>query len=115
MPVFPASSIALMDSYGTANIPFLFIISFDGTKIHVWRENEIPDWIEFSVPGAGEMRTQKYYPPDFKFTAEPVEYNDYLIAFNEVMQHILRGDSYLLNLTFPTKIDTSLTLKNIYD
>lgn len=115
MPAYPASCFALMDRYGTEKIPFLFVISFDGTMTHVWREDEIPGWVEFSVPGIGELKAYKHCPFDFHFTAEPVEYNDYLITFNEVMQHILRGDTFLINLTFPTKIDMSLSMNDVYE
>ncbi len=39
---------------------------------------------------------------------------EYDKAFGQIIHHIKRGDSYLLNLTFPTKIETNLTLSEIF-
>lgn len=115
MTVFPESSYSVMDRYGKENIPFLFVISFDGTVVHVWRKEEIPGQIEYSVPLLGMPQKSPGIIPDFKFIPRPVASRDYLVSFNKIMQHILRGDSFLINLTFPTGITTSLSLKEIYE
>ena len=44
----------------------------------------------------------------------PVPYENYFEAFNKVQDHLRRGDSYLLNLTFPTRIETNVSLKDIF-
>jgi para-aminobenzoate synthetase component 1 len=41
-------------------------------------------------------------------------YTKYLKAFNKVQKNLLQGNSYLLNLTFPTRIRCNLTLKDIF-
>jgi para-aminobenzoate synthetase component 1 len=37
------------------------------------------------------------------------------MAFERVIEHLKKGNSYLVNLTFPTPIDTNLTLAGIYN
>jgi para-aminobenzoate synthetase component 1 len=44
----------------------------------------------------------------------PVSFSSYLRSFETVSQNIKLGNSYLLNLTFPTFIETELTLEEIY-
>jgi para-aminobenzoate synthetase component 1 len=44
----------------------------------------------------------------------PISYSHYLHAFREVQREISKGNTYLLNLTFPTPIETNYTLSQIY-
>ena len=44
----------------------------------------------------------------------PIPFNKYKIAFDRVIEEIKNGNTYLLNLTFPTKIDTNLSLEEIF-
>ena len=44
----------------------------------------------------------------------PLPFNKYKIAFDKVIEEIKNGNTYLLNLTFPTKIETNLTLEDIF-
>jgi para-aminobenzoate synthetase component 1 len=44
----------------------------------------------------------------------PISFERYKKAFDEVIEEIKKGNTYLLNLTFPTKIDTNLSLEEIF-
>ena len=44
----------------------------------------------------------------------PLAFNQYKIAFDKVIEEIKKGNTYLLNLTFPTKIETNLSLEEIF-
>ena len=44
----------------------------------------------------------------------PISFDRYKKAFNEVIEEIKKGNTYLLNLTFPTKIETNLNLIEIF-
>jgi para-aminobenzoate synthetase component 1 len=48
------------------------------------------------------------------FVKYPVSLEEYEKAFNKVLYEINAGNTYLLNLTFPAKIETNLTLEEIY-
>jgi para-aminobenzoate synthetase component 1 len=44
----------------------------------------------------------------------PILFEKYKIAFDNVIEEIKNGNTYLLNLTFPTKIKTNLSLEDIF-
>ncbi len=104
-----------MNYFGEKGIPFLFIISFDGTKVHVWQKDEIPEWIKFSVPLLKCVSRKRNSPNNFYFRAFPVSFNKYSESFFKAMDHIKKGNTYLINLTMPTNIELSLTLPQIYE
>ena len=45
---------------------------------------------------------------------ELINFDDYKIKFDKVQEKIKKGETYILNLTQPTKIRTNLSLKEIY-
>ncbi len=95
-----------------AGIPFLFIIDYKKENIIVKKLDELQD-IYFKTP------LLKNYTPPFKrypkiVKKEPLPYRDYKAAFERVIEEIKRGNTYLLNLTFPTKIYTDASLKEIF-
>ena len=44
----------------------------------------------------------------------PIPFKRYKIAFENVINEIKKGNTYLLNLTFPTQIETNLSLDEIF-
>ncbi len=48
------------------------------------------------------------------FDVIPYEKTKYAEAFDLVQEHIKHGDSFLLNLTFPSKIESNFSLKDIF-
>lgn len=48
------------------------------------------------------------------FEKFPLSYDKYLYAFEIVMENIKNGNTYLLNLTFPTRIKTNCTIEEIF-
>ncbi len=53
-------------------------------------------------------------PADFRFDLSPVPFSRYEKAFKFVRKNILHGNSFLLNLTFPTAVRTDLSLEEIF-
>ncbi len=51
---------------------------------------------------------------EFQFSREPIPFREYKITFDEVIEEIKRGNTYLLNLSFRSKIETELTLEEIF-
>jgi para-aminobenzoate synthetase component I len=108
-------AIELMNRWGADQVPFLFLIDFEMKSVKLFRLNQpIPEDIYFSLPSF------KYYPdviPDktpFSFKANVIPYEKYLKSFQIVIDNINAGNSFLLNLTFPTNIETNLSLKEIF-
>ncbi len=109
-----ASVIRAINEYAVSGHPFLFIIDFSADQ-----------GIVESVDSAAEkgilfdIRGVKNFQPEnprtlvfFRFT--PVEFEIYREAFLKVAHHLKRGDTYLLNLTFPTPVETNLGLEEIF-
>lgn len=104
-----------LNRLGKAGKPFLFIIDFEEAAPLVFPMNEIPASIRFQVPGysAGDHTTGRSQA--FHLKKQPMRYEDYLTSFNKVMQHLKHGNSYLVNLTSGTPVETDLTLGEIYE
>lgn len=107
--------ISRMNYLGAKRIPFLFIIDFDFSKPVIIPLEEIDNSeILFNTPGKSNHDGHKSQLKEYSFKTHPVRFSDYKIAFNTVMNNLLAGNSYLLNLTFATKIETDLTLTDIF-
>lgn len=103
-----------MNFLGKQRHPFVFLIdafaqsgiieSFDQTKKQIFFSTPMKknclDIIEVGSPAKWEIF--------------PVPYSKYEKGFNLVMAHIQRGDSFLLNYTQPTNIETNLTLTDLF-
>ncbi|MCG8570632.1 MAG: aminodeoxychorismate synthase component I [Spirochaetes bacterium] len=96
-------------------IPFLFIIDFDLLKPIIIPLNEIKQHdIYFSLPGYYHLPEANTLNKELVFSKEPVTFTEYETAFEICRKHFVKGHSYLTNLTFPTPINTNLTLLEIF-
>ncbi|MDR1876596.1 MAG: aminodeoxychorismate synthase component I [Flavobacteriaceae bacterium] len=105
-----------MNESGKKRTPFLFAIDFDMKK-GFFVENPLEQTsILFNTPLGGNkpesVSTQHSIP--FEMTPFPMPYSEYRRLFDSVMQGLMRGDSYLANLTIRTLIQTELSLKHIF-
>ncbi len=107
-----------MDELAAAHLPFLFILDFDlsapmilrltedGKVIH---EDDSSPAIQFSFykkigSQSSPISIQKH----------PVSFESYQQGFDQVMQAIHGGDTYLLNLCYSTRLEGIDTLQDIY-
>lgn len=93
--------------------PFLFISSFDGEKIFAQPLDGLDDDIFYKLENWRNYPVQKR-TKDFTFSKFPVDFNTYKKALGEVLEEIRSGNTYLLNLTFRTPVETNLTLKEVF-
>jgi para-aminobenzoate synthetase component 1 len=103
-----------MNTLGGRGEPFLFIIDYGLKRPEIHKLNDIPDGIKFSTPLTSESTDEQIYSKSFSLKIEPVSFERYCKAFLHVMENIRHGNTYLLNLTFPTRIETELTLEDIF-
>ena len=106
----------LMNKYGAAGIPFLFIIDFDKQKPVVltkaeWEREEV--WFQIGNRSFDHIKYESL-PQQIAFEKYPVDFDTYKKAFDYVHAEIGKGNSYLVNLTFSTPITTNLNLRQIY-
>ncbi len=93
--------------------PFLFVSSFDGEKIFAQPLDDLDDDIFYKLEDWRNYPVKKR-TKDFTFSKSPVDFNTYKKALNEVLEEIRSGNTYLLNLTFRTPVESSLTLKEVF-
>ena len=106
--------IALMNRYGAEKVPFLFIIDFDMKYPEIYKLDEVPDGLKFVTPLHSNVSLVKQLSGPVSLKRYPVSYSAYSNAFVNVHKNICMGNSYLLNLTFTTLIETELTLEEIF-
>jgi para-aminobenzoate synthetase component 1 len=105
-----------MNESGKRKEPFLFIIDFEMKEpVFIPIDAVSPQELLYDFNGLSNV-LNKEIPgiSTFSFAKFPIPYNDYLRAFELVQKNLKFGNSYLVNLTFPTRIDTSLSLKEIF-
>jgi para-aminobenzoate synthetase component I len=108
-------AIFLMNHYGKTGQPFLFLVSFDQQQSQVLRPDEIGEGqIRYNFNGFASQKPT-ILPRPLIFEPEPVSYERYLAAFNQISREIGAGNSYLVNLTFETPVYTNYTLQELYD
>lgn len=99
-----------MNSWGKSGEAFFFLFDFEmenpiAEKLSEMKHSDI----SFSLSG-GDLKT----PPEGFFEKKPFDFDRYKKAFACVQRELKKGNSYLLNLTFPVEIDFSYTLNEIY-
>lgn len=104
-----------MNQYGRSGSPFVFLISFSGEdNIIVPPEEAVPGGFRLEMPGFVNHKLQPLRQEAISFTKLPVDRQRYKEAFSFVKDQILYGNSFLLNLTFPTRVKSSYTLEEIF-
>ena len=99
-----------INELGKQRIPFLFISDFKGEKIKVFKISELKkEDIEFSIT---QEYTYKKHP--HSLITQVVPFEEYTKKFNQVIEKIKSGETYILNLTQATKITSNLSLEEIY-
>jgi para-aminobenzoate synthetase component 1 len=103
-----------MNELGKAGKEFLFIIDFEFKHAVVLKKEDIdPCKIMFSF-GNNKNYEDKKSDTTTEFRKYPVSRNVYAKAFKTVMDEIQAGNTYLINLTFQTKIETDCNLEEIF-
>ena len=99
-----------LNSLGKKRTPFLFISDFKAQKLEVIPLSELKSSdVEFCID---EKYTFKKHPN--RLEKSVLKFEEYEKKFNQVIEKIKSGETYLLNLTQATPIQTKLTLKEIY-
>ena len=98
---------------GQKRKPFLFILSYDKSKIFVKPLDALDDDIYYKLEEWRNYPVKKREQA-FTFSKSPVSFLAYKKAFEHILVEIRAGNTYLLNLTFATPIESNLDLKEIF-
>ena len=107
----------LMNQLGRDRIPFLFVIDFELRKPIVIPLYEIDkEEVLFHVPGHYNYNESDILAckENINFRKFPVSFENYRKAFAYVVEQEKAGNSYLTNLTFPSRIKLNKSLRNLF-
>jgi len=102
-----------LNQLGSQRVPFLFVISFDKHKVFVKELDKLDDNIFY------KLQNKRNYPQtpinkSYYLNKSPIDYQTYYQAITKVKEQIAKGNTYLLNLTFQTPIESNLSLLEIF-
>ena len=107
--------IETMNRMGKERIPFFFLIDFELQKPKVYRLDQIE-----SKSLLYDFNGTRNYEPGFE-PGKPLDFQihdfskeTYNKAFAEVHRNLRYGNTFLVNLTFPSRIETNYNLKEIF-
>ncbi|WP_345980536.1 aminodeoxychorismate synthase component I [Sulfurimonas sp. HSL3-2] len=99
-----------LDSLASAKEPFLFFTDFKASHIEVYRVDELAtNDIEFTFD---ENFTYKKH--NASLVKHPISFHEYKEKFDEVIENIKAGNTYLFNLTAPTRVECEHDFKEIF-
>jgi para-aminobenzoate synthetase component 1 len=105
-----------MNDFGRQSEPFIFILDFELDKPVLLPIKAVnPEEICFDIHGFTNLNVVGPPLSQADFQKFPITPDQYRHAFDEVLNHIRLGNTYLLNLTFKTKIQTRLSLPEIFE
>ena len=109
------ATIEAINSFAARQTPFVFLIGFSGENNMVLTPGEasqkglcldMPGFVNHTKVGSTDQPIQ--------FSKSPVDRKQYHQAFSHVIDQIHYGNSFLLNLTFPTFVDSNYSLSDIF-
>ncbi len=112
------SFVKRLNDWGHEGTPFVFLIDFLGKEPRAWRMDEAdPKELRFNLNGISNEvpPISNLGVPAYSFHKKPISLDEYRLRFDHVVKNIRRGNSFLVNLSAPTPIDTSLSLSEIYE
>ncbi|RRS30832.1 MAG: aminobenzoate synthetase [Epsilonproteobacteria bacterium (ex Lamellibrachia satsuma)] len=102
-----------INTFGQNRTPFLFIISYDKTKIFAQPLDDLDHEIFYKLEDWRNYPVKKR-EKDFIFSKKPINFSTYKNAMGQILEEIRSGNTYLLNLTFKTSVESSFGLKEIF-
>ena len=93
--------------------PFLFVLSYDLNDRYIEPLSTLDGDVLFKI---GSYRNYPKTPrtKSYSLKKEPLHFGVYQHALQQIKEEIYAGNTYLLNLTFKTSIESNLSLKEIF-
>lgn len=102
-----------MNELGAKGEPFVFIVDFDFEKPLIFDFGDCESLL-WKTPLSANFIPEKCTSELRDWDIFPISFQAYEKAFELVQHHIHNGDTYLLNLTMPTKVSTNLSPEEIF-
>lgn len=112
-------AVARMNRFGSEGRPFFFLVDYTGEECLVEEPNSLPSSdLLFAFPGVTNVpqgMPGSQCPDSFRWEPHPMNFEDYCRGFEIVHRHLHSGNSFLVNYTCATPVDTDLTLRQVFD
>ncbi|OOF67564.1 aminodeoxychorismate synthase component I [Rodentibacter caecimuris] len=103
------------NQFGAQRIPFFFLIDFEQQKpLIIPLCQIIESGVFFSIGEYQHLPTRLEPAQNIKITPQPIPFSQYQQGFSIVQQELQKGNSYLLNLTYPTEIQLTHNLEQLF-
>lgn len=115
MQMIPSADVrSEMNRCGSARIPFLFAVDYEMRQGFVVEYPLAQNDVLWSVDGVGNACEMEVENRGHYFRKRPVSESEYGRMFDVARRGLLRGDSFLLNLTVATEVETDYSLEEIF-
>ena len=126
-----------LNQWGREKKPFVFLIDFEQKKPLAWLVDDCPDGFQFKFTKASSLKKSETtlkeidqasgivdavfansntnLQSDDLLTKHPIGLADYQHQFNQVMDALHKGDSFLMNLTIPTPVQNKLDFQTYFE
>lgn len=104
-----------MDELSLQKVPYFFVIDFLVDNVEIYRENEIEkSGLLIDFQNFKSSKNKDNLDKKIAWKSSPESLESFKSGFDKVQKNIRLGNSYLVNYTRKTKIETNLTLEEIF-
>ena len=104
-----------INDFTKKNIPFLFLVDFEKKNPIVFALDEAEkQGFLFSVKGITNSVSKEEFSSQVQLIPTHLNRDEYHQGYMRVLAALQHGDSFLLNLTYPTKIELNCSLEEVY-
>lgn len=126
-----------LNQWGHEKKPFVFLIDFEQKKPLAWLADQCSDHFQFkftkasslkksdttltetdqvsAIDDAGFANSKVNFKSEGLLTKYPITLDDYQHKYNQVIDSLQKGDSFLMNLTIPTPVQNKLDFQTYFD
>lgn len=103
-----------LNDWGRQGKPFVFLIDFLAQKPVILELGKTSEDLFWQIPGFSNPPELKENKKLERWITQPVSFKTFKTGFEQIQGYIHNGDTYLLNFTQPTQIETNLSLEDIF-
>lgn len=111
-------AIGRMNAWASQAKPFIFLIDYLQERVYVEEAEDVSSAeLVYNLNGFTNedgVQQRETLPEQMEWTPNPISFEEYNCAFEHVRKNILAGNSFLVNLTSLTPVQTNLTLEDMY-
>ena len=126
-----------LNQWGHEKKPFVFLIDFEQKKPLAWLVDECPDHFQFKFIKASSLKesdttlteidqvseiddsifanSKVNLKSEDLLTRHPIALADYQYKYDQVIDALQKGDSFLMNLTIPTPVQNKVDFQTYFD